>query len=1710
MKFRNVVVLSLIAGFCVLVSGASALGAEPLRIFIRGGDKTHGPASNGLHDHPRFLGDYTQLLTERGAKVDGGMKFPTGEQLEKTDVLVMFAAEAGSIAGEDREHLEAFLKRGGGIVCLHDAVCGTNAQWFKTVIGGAWEHGHSKWFEGPISFYYADSNHPITAGCSNFDMDDELYWDLHMMPDAKILASTWIPDRRNTRDGRAYPHIYETAPQMWTYEKTLEGGRPYRAFVSIPGHKYPTFQMPHYRGVVLRGIAWAGHRDIDSLCRPDELATLRYPEGGPTAPLKAGSKLELHPEFKMNLVASEPLITKPIALDWDPQGRLWVAETPEYPNGRRGLKPALQGNEWKDHGGLVPKAGLQDRPAQDRISILTDSDGDGIMDQKSVFYEGLELVTGFVFYRDGVIASAAPDIFWIRDRNGDGKADEVTKLYTGLGNGDTHAVINNLRWGMDGWIYATHGYSAGEVKSGVTSKEFGRIGSGVVRFRPDGSAFEQYSSKGGNTWGLDFSTDGDLFYTQPTSGDLLMTVVMPESVLARNPASRVTSYQVVIKSPKSYPLMKSENMAYVQIDWVGSFTAAAGAAIYSGGTWPASYRNNYFTTEPTINILHHEAIEPSGVGYAGHKLRQEEFVGSHDLWFRPIETRIGPDGALYVLDFYNQAVIHNDTRGPMHNGVNAAVRPDRDHYFGRIWKIDHRDAKALPPAKLVATSPEDLMAALSNPNRAVRMTAHRLLAERGNAEISRLANSDRTDPTARIHALWIAEQLYGVETPVLVAALGSSDPGVRKTAARIAAQAPAGRSAKPELQEALLKAAKSDAPGVRLQALIALGNGKLTDAAAPVLVELFPSLKDPWLEAAAQSLAASLPVATLKAALAVKDSSGLVPLVNALGQAIGAANKMDSASEVLAVLAESDGSGSLKQAALEALTHSLKSDAAPAWSESLKASFLKLINGSDSSVQLAVLPLVARWDKQAVLAADVKTVVGKLLAQVKDSGRSEESRSQAAVSLLGVRKFSDEILPAISGLLNARESASFQGKAIKALGDTGDPAVGGALAAAYSQLNGELQTAAFNQILRRADWSNAFLDALKSGKVAFATLGPAGMHRLRFHPDAEVAKRATAVIDELRGPEAKEKQSLITKFTPEVSKPGNAEAGHQLFTQNCAPCHRFNDEGKEVGPVLTGMGAHGAAELLVHILDPNREVDPSFAAWNFETKDGETYDGIIARENRSGVIVRNAAGEMELKRDQIKNQRNTGRSLMPEGFESLGMEGLRNLLTFITAGDSRYRVLDLRRAFTADSSKGIYRSLESVDETLKFRRFGMTQVGKIPFEVMSPTKSPGGKNVIVLKGGEGLARTFPQRVEIPAAGVTANQLHFLGGVAGWGYPCCGENKDLPVAKVTVTYADGQTESLLLKNGVEFADYNGMAEVPGSKLVPDVVVRGQQVRWFTKPLKRRAELSKIVLESFDNVIAPTFVAITAEAGEGVLSAAADAPAPTPAVPTDFQWATGVRTLLVGGGSSHDFNRWFNLADVATLKASGGIAVNYTEKYSDVIPALKKIDVLGWSANQPQNDPVLRSSLLAYADSGKGLVLIHPGNWYIWNDWPEWNRVLVGGGARSHDRYGEFEVTVTDPGHPLMRDVPTTFRLSDELYHFVRDDAATPIQVLATGRNLATSKTYPVVWITKHPKARIVNITLGHDGLSHDIPAYKAMLKNAVLWTGNKPVAAQLNK
>ena len=1710
--------------FSVLLPLVSS-GAEPLRVFIRSGAKSHGP---GAHDHPAFLRDWVPLLNERGAKAAGADHFPSAAELEQADVLVIHVDGGGDFKPEEKPLIEAFTKRGGGIVVIHAGTVANTPEgtdYYKALIGGSWRKGETKFLEGPMNLYFTDRDNPITKDCSNFEMEDEIYYDMDLAPDIHILGAAYTPKPLTGGDpkkakraaeltgGGKVVSVYDIQPQVWTYSKDN-----YRAFVSIPGHNYSNFNRPNFRALLLRGIAWAGKRtNVDELCKPDELGdNLRYVEGGPTRPEKAAEKLEVHPDFNISLVASEPLINKAMNVDWDEKGRLWVVETPEYPNGRR-----LQNTDpWKDAGSLYP--GKTEREPQDKISWLEDTDGDGVMDKKHVFADNLELCTSFCFYKNGVIACSAPDIWYLEDTTGKGVCDKRTKLYTGLGTRDTHAVINNLRWGLDGWIYATHGYSAGHVTSPDGTKDFGVDGSGVVRFKPDGSAFEMYSSKGGNCWGLDMTWDGQCFWTQPTSGTVFFHVVLPEYVLAKGKIPGTTSWKGMITGQKTYPLMSWTQQAYVQIDQVGQYTAAAGCAIYEGGAWPEKWNYSYFTGEPTLNIVSQYFVKKDGVSYSVEKEKgreETEFIRSKDMWFRPIEERVGPDGALYVVDFYNQAVIHNDTRGPLHGPANAAVRPDRDHYFGRIWKVQHKQAKKL---EVPVLDRQDLVGlakvVTTSPNGPVKSRALRLLAESGSLD-----------------ALTSEKKLWTKVEPMVTAAT-AKDLSLDEEHQRIAA-----------LPVKEQEASADNLMGERglVDHVLPNFNFFATHSSAPNvrvgLISLFQQAQDDWTKSAIVAAASFESGSIIAGSLQGDQPQTLVPLVSAL---LPSAMQQDAAGNAIKLLtacaSAPAGADGLKKVILDGLAQ--QPDLSPKL-DSTSMAALKTLLGNPST-ELPVLKIMMRWNKDGSFKSLIDPVVQRLTAFAGDTSKPHGTRAFAAMQLLQLPNPDPSVFKTAMGTLRDPD-APVQAKqqVIELVGNSDSPHAVSTLIQFLSDASTPdhakfydfaLISGAFDQIVKRPESSLALLASIKDGKFDPKSLGTANLARLRTHPNKQVARKANELLQSANA----EKNKLIAGLVPEVEKPGDAAKGHLIFTAACSICHQIGTEGKLVGPPLTGMGAHGPGELIVSVIDPNREVDPSFWAWNITKKNGEALAGVIVAENQSSITLRNQTGEFEIKKDDVKTRENTHRSLMPEGFEALGAENLRNLLAFICGGaDNKFRVLDLRNAYDADSRAGIFAREDAKDETVTLNKFGNVTVEGVPFFVMDPEKSPTGANLIALKGGHkgAVAESFPATVEL-ATNATAASLHFLGGVAGWGWPFGGDKAvGQPAMTVRVEYADGDKESIVLKNGEHFADYIGKAEVPLSENAGDFTRRGQ-LRYFAINLKKKGQLKKVVLETSGSIVTPCTVAITAGTEPAKLASGgerkANKPAPKPkaatgsassteATPkeggkgdgplvpaTPVQWEVNkLKVLVIGGGSSHNFAKFFGGTDVDTLKAAG-LSVHYTEDRDQAAAELANADVAVISVNRQFFDtPAYRKALFDRIAAGKGVVMLHPGTWYGYGKWPELNAQIIGGGARGHDKLGPFTVNVVAKDNPIMKGVPASFDVVDELYHVNGvepiPEGTAPIEVLAqTTPSQKFHKPHPSVWITVSDKARIVGIALGHDEKVHDLPAFHAILTNAVKWVGGK--------
>lgn len=1429
-----------------------------------------------IADDAEFRAGIVASLKDAGASVVHA-EMPQPSVLADCAAVIVQRGSFAPLSAEAQEALRGFAERGGGVVAINGAIAAGDAAWAKPLLGGAWT-AESRKFASRMMLYIRPDGGPVGCDASSFDLDDDTLYDLDVSDDVFVIASAFTPKVGNTRDGtksqRALEEeaksgekrasIYDIQPQVWTWQ-----GEKHRAAVFLQGAP-DSLRHPAIRALILRAAAWtAREENADAWLPKDAADVLRYPPGGPRRPAEALEQFQLQPGFKATVVAAEPLIAKPIAVQWDARGRLWVAETPEYPNGRRQPRTA-----WKDTGTLEP--GNDKREARDSISVLEDTDGDGLMDRKSVFCTGIELVCGFCFHKDGLIVLDYPHISWIRDTDGDGRADKKEIIFGGLPF-PNHFILNHLIVSPDGWIYGSSGCAFKPTRPG-SPEPVAAISSGIFRFRADGSAIHQVGSRGGNSFGIDVTSDLELFQGQATSSNPVQHLVLPEWVLAKAGKTDAGSLSAMNPGRPVFRKDLPDRAPLMQIGGVGHYSSACASMVYEGGAWPAEYDQTVWCTEPILDIVHHERLQPKGVTFTGHlMLPDKEFLRSTDYWFCPVDVATGPDGAVYVLDFYTPVVAHNDTRGPQHGPAGASVRPDREHYFGRICRIQHEQARRFEIPDLAKADAAQLVAAFEHPNRTVRFNAHQTLMDRGAVEAAAPALREtmrKGSPAAQVLALWALQRGGKLSPEEFEAALVSTHAAVRKNSLLAAEEA------KRPLTPAQAQRALDDADGrVRLAALRAMTAAGVDAATGELL--LSKQFDDPWSKAAAIAAAGTNPAAQL-AAIFRADSADGAEAARTL--AAGLVEKGDTAT-VLALLKVAANAPSAGAAALEVISR--RPPPAPQNSaavEELRA----LLGHADRSLAAAVFPLAAAWDGGAL--SDERTKVADELKRTAESGELPQ-RVAAVRALIAARASDPSLLPSVTVLLTKPQPAEFLTTLISALAATGDDSAGRALAAAFATQRTSTRSAIFDALKSRPAWTALLLDALESKTLTPAALTPTQLSSLRTHPDAATAARATALLARLGSGSSPAKDAIIEKLLPVVQQRGNAANGKALFA-TCAACHRLGGEGFEFGPALDGMGAHPAADLLVHLVDPNRSVDEEHQTWNFTLKDGTQIAALIASENEAAVKIRQPGGvTQDLKTADIAARKKVPGSLMPEGLEALGGEALRDIITYLQSFPAsgaapaavvtgNFRPLDLTGAFTADNRQGLYNTQANRDNTFDFLKLGRVIANGIPFDLADPATAKDGRTLIVLRADRPgtHAASYPARVEIPF-GFPAARLHFLGGSAGWGG---GKGSNTPAMKVSLHYAGGAVQEVMLRAGLEFADYIRRIDVPGSQFA-EGIAKSKNVRTFAITPERREPITKLVLESPGNRMAATTAAITAEVGDGVPLPPAPPAAPSPALP-----------------------------------------------------------------------------------------------------------------------------------------------------------------------------------------------------------------------------------
>ncbi|HMG93537.1 MAG TPA: PVC-type heme-binding CxxCH protein [Chryseolinea sp.] len=694
------------------------------------------------------------------------------ENLSKYDGLMIYANHE-QITPEQESALLKFIEKGGGFIPVHCAsFCFQNSPKYIELVGGQFLRHKTDTFTTSI----INKDHPIMKSLHEFSTWDETYEHDKLAKDITVLME----------------RVEGEHHEPWTWVKEFGKGR---VFYTAYGHDERTWNNPGFHQLVKEGILWAVGDDtkqkweqyrkqLPTLAYHDEAGIPNYEKRDPApryqeplSPEESAKLIQVPVGFDLQLFASEPDIINPIAMEWDEKGRLWVVETVDYPN-----------------------TVLEDKSAgDDRIKICEDTDGDGKADQFTVFAEKLNIPTSMVFVNGGIIVSQAPHFLFLKDTDGDDKADVRKIIIDGWGTFDTHAGPSNLKYGFDNHIWGVVGYSGFEGHIAGENRKFNQ---GVYRFKPDVSSFEVMTNTSNNTWGLGFTESNDVFASTANNTHSVFMGI-PNKALRDVGLTELTGSTKI----DGHYAMHSVTDKVRQVDVFGGFTAAAGHNFYTARIYPKEFWNNIaFVTEPTGHVVHIARIEKNGAGF----LEEDgwNLFASADEWVAPVDAKAGPDGAVWVLDWYNFIVQHNPTPTAERGGFagtngkgNAYENPLRDKSHGRIWRVVSRGAKEYEPLALDKGRPGDLLDALSNDNMFWRMTAQRLLVERGNLDIlpglfdlvTNKETNESGDNYAAIHALWTIDGLGAVSKDdkaegIVKDALIHPSAGVRKAAIQILSQ----------------------------------------------------------------------------------------------------------------------------------------------------------------------------------------------------------------------------------------------------------------------------------------------------------------------------------------------------------------------------------------------------------------------------------------------------------------------------------------------------------------------------------------------------------------------------------------------------------------------------------------------------------------------------------------------------------------------------------------------------------------------------------------------------------------------------------------------------------------------------------------------------------------------------------------------------------
>ena len=962
---------------------------------------------------------------------------------------------------------------------------------------------------------------------------------------------------------------------------------------------------------------------------------------------------QIAPGFKIELIASEPLIADPVAMDVDEYGNIYVVELHGYP---------------------LDTAGLG------KIKLLTDTDGDGAPDKSTLFADHLRMPTGIMRWKNGVIVVDVPEVLYLEDSDHDGKADIKRTMITGIALTNPQHIANTPVFGLDNWIYLAH---MGTVTPRV-SMEFSDSGSLVryadnptakqlprnadgrnIRFKPDTHEIEMLS--GYSQYGQTFDNWGHHLCTD--NSHHLFHEVIQAKYLQRNPTLLVEDASEYIpdhgNNCEVYPItVNPENQL---LTGRGIVTSSCGVTWYQGGLFPDSFNNITFIAEPVSNIVHADRINEKGATFSASRVyQQKEFLASKDGWFRPVQFYIGPDGALYVIDYYRQIIEHPEwmseevnKSGALYNGADK----------GRIYRVTPEATTKMNwsgKINLGKASTEELVRTLTSNNIWWRRNAQRLLMDRKDnktIELVRHLLDTTSSSTATVHALWILEGFHSIDQATLTKALHHSEAGVRENAIQLAELH---LDIFPQLQTELFGLQNDPSPKVRYQLLCTLGNVH-NDASETIRQQLLvKDIEDKWAQVAALSSSKGSELALLEKSIETlsSPSEGKALFFSNCAELIGLSQRTDDIKKViqLAVTNNSPKSDWWQSACLKGLASSISAKrAAPGNMEGEKLLLLsKFSSTTPPLVRRASIDLLSRLgvtenDKWKIMLAKAKSAAANT--------KEDEAYRIDAVTFLSLDKNGryDSVLEKI---LTSDEPVNLQKTSLKAYNRLSSKDACDFIVRNWKNFSNDLREVCMNIFLSSTANSNALLDAVQRGTIQSTSINWSAKEELANSDDSSVRTRSRQLIVS----DIESREQVYTNYLPALDLKGDSIKGREVFTSVCGTCHQYQSKfGKAFGPDLGSIQNREKASIMADILNPNRSIAVGYDLWTVIKKNEEKLTGIMSSQTSSSITLTQLGGQtITVSRADIKTMQTTEASAMPVGLEaSISKEQMANLLAFL-------------------------------------------------------------------------------------------------------------------------------------------------------------------------------------------------------------------------------------------------------------------------------------------------------------------------------------------------------------------------------------------------------------------------------------------------------------